>query len=881
MEATFFRYIFRYTWRQQLVILAITFVSFPFLYGSLELPKRIVNEAIGSTAFPKEVYGYQFEQIEYLMTLCLAFLLLVLARFGFRYHLNVYKGQLAERILRRIRYQLFSRILRFPLPHFRKTSQGELIAMITAEVEPLGGFVGEAIALPAFEGGTMVTILVFMFVQDPILGLAAIALAPLQAYVIPKLQRQVNLMAKERVRTARKLSERIGEVVSNIEEVHAHDTAEHARADVARWLGTIYSIRFRIYRKKFAIKFINNIISQLTPFFFFSIGGYLVIKGELTFGALVAVLGAYKDLSAPWKELLNWYQMKEDARVKYDQIVEQFQPAGMLSEEQQAVPEAEVPHLAGRVVCTNLTLEEEGGLKVVDGANCSFEASEKVLLVGPEGSGTGSLCKLIARLLMPTGGSIRVGPLDLATLPQSVTGRRIGYVGQNAAPFVGSIHDNLLYGTRHQPLRSVEYEEDARGGREKYIREARESGNTDSDLAADWIDYDSVGVADEQQLGERIIEVLAVVDLERDIFAFGLQSTLDPEAKPELAANILKARAVLRDRLGAPEYRGLVESFDRAAYNTNMTVAENILFGTPIGPTFDFEHIAENPYMISVLKKVELVEPFLSVGLQAARILVDLFQDVQPGDEIFERFSFLSVEALPNYQAVLRRANTSGLDGLSQADRLLLLSVPFKLVPARHRLGLIDDDALAKLLEARHAFAAGLPEELRGTVAFFDQDRYNAAASVQDNILFGRLVYGRPQSQRVIGELIAEVIRSLGLRRQVIELGLDFSVGIGGSRLTTAQRQKLALARCLLKRPDLLVVDQATAALDPASQRLILAGVLDDVGKAGLLWSCGDAPDPTGFDRMIVMENGRIVGQESLGEDPARKPLAEGAIAGR
>ena len=39
----------------------------------------------------------------------------------------------------------------------------------------------------------------------------------------------------------------------------------------------------------------------MTPFFFFSVGGILVIEGNLTFGALVAALAAYKDLSAPWK----------------------------------------------------------------------------------------------------------------------------------------------------------------------------------------------------------------------------------------------------------------------------------------------------------------------------------------------------------------------------------------------------------------------------------------------------------------------------------------------------------------------------------------------------------------------------------------------------
>ena len=92
-------------------------------------------------------------------------------------------------------------------------------------------------------------------------------------------------------------------------------------------LGTIYDIRFESYQRKFFVKFLNNFLGQLTPFFFLSIGGYLVIRGELSFGALVAVLIAQKELASPWNELLVFYQSFQDSRIKYEQIVEQFQPA--------------------------------------------------------------------------------------------------------------------------------------------------------------------------------------------------------------------------------------------------------------------------------------------------------------------------------------------------------------------------------------------------------------------------------------------------------------------------------------------------------------------------------------------------------------------------
>src|SRR5260370_13321918 len=124
------------------------------------------------------------------MVLCALFLILVLFNGAFKYYINAYKGQLGERMLRRFRYALYQRLLRFPLTHFHKTSSAQIIPMITAECESLGGFIGDAFAIPSSQGGTLLTIILFMFIPDPVLGAAAIALYPAQGYVIPMLQSQ-------------------------------------------------------------------------------------------------------------------------------------------------------------------------------------------------------------------------------------------------------------------------------------------------------------------------------------------------------------------------------------------------------------------------------------------------------------------------------------------------------------------------------------------------------------------------------------------------------------------------------------------------------------------------------------------------------------------
>jgi hypothetical protein len=116
-----------------------------------------------------------------------------------------------------------------------------------------------------------------------------------------------------------------------------------------------------------------------------------------------------------------------------------------------------------------------------------------------------------------------------------------------------------------------------------------------------------------------------------------------------------------------------------------------------------------------------------------------------------------------------------------------------------------------RLLAARRAFAASLPPSLRSAVEFYDFQSYNSAATLQDNILFGRLVYGQAQADTRIGVLTAEVLAELNLRDSVIDVGLEYNVGVAGKRLPATQRQKLGIARALIKRPQFLVVNEAVA----------------------------------------------------------------------
>jgi ABC-type bacteriocin/lantibiotic exporter with double-glycine peptidase domain len=870
MEKGIFRFILRFSLREQIGLVLLSISALPLLYLTLELPKIIVNKAIGGTDFPQVVLGMEFAQVPFLLLLCGLFLFLVLLSGALKYFTSTFRYRVGDRLLRRLRYDLIERLLRFPSADLRNLSSGQVVSMITAETSNLGYFIAEAFAVPAIAAGTLATIVLFMFMQNWMMGVAAIALYPLQIYLIPRIQRRINTLQRQEVQAMRDISQRITDVVASAGEIHGHDTAQYELADFSQRLGTVFGFRVEMSSKRYIANILNQVFSQLTPFFFLSIGGYLVIAGELSLGSLVAVLAAYKDMLSPWKDLIDYYQKSEDARIRYDQLKEFFARSSLHDKSMIEAEPTDHDFTGMPLVAANVVLEKEEGHRPVDGATVTLTLPTHAVILGSAGSGREEFARLLARQEFPRSGRVTVGDIDLAALPDSVTGRRIGYAGPNTHLGSGSIRDVLVYPLLRRPKSDVAGDGVVPPTLAKSRAESRRAGNSPYDFASDWIDYEAAGCRGVVELRSRMVEVLRFVELDREVYEIGLRRSIDPAQQTDLAAKVIQARGRFRARLPAARKHSLIEGFDPGRYNAHASVAENILFGTPVGPYFAIENLGQNAYMRQVIERSGLTAAFLQMGRRLASVKAEIFRDLPPGHEFFERFGFISADDLRTFEAILRRCESHGLNSLDQGDRERLMALPFKLVEAQDHEGLIDENMKVQLLQARQAFARDLPAGLRPAVQFFDPESYNAASSIVDNILFGKAASSKAGSATEIGRIVAEVVDELGLREAIILTGLEYEIGAGGTRLTAAQRQKIALARCLLKRPDILIMNEALASLDTKAQERVLANIRTEMEDRSLILFEPHEDRRREFEKILVMDQGRFVHGDSAEEAAER-----------
>ena len=315
-------------------------------------------------------------------------------------------------------------------------------------------------------------------------------------------------------------------------------------------LGTIYDIRFEIYRRKFFVKFLNNFIGQLTPFFFYSIGGYLVIKGNLSFGALVAVLAAYKDLASPWKELLDFYQNKENSRITYDQIVEQFQPADMVDAHLLLSEPEVMPHLTGELAVANLSLAERRqepagrrGQLHAGARRARRDHRPERQRQGRAGAAAGA-----AGRCPPAGGSRSAAstspscrsPWSAAASAMSARRRicspaRCATICCSACATVRCARPT----TTRRPRASARSSWTRRAAPATSISTSTPTGSTTR----------APGSPTAKRCRGASPRCCRELDFEEDVYGFGLRGRVDPDAQPELAARLLDARAALAGRL--------------------------------------------------------------------------------------------------------------------------------------------------------------------------------------------------------------------------------------------------------------------------------------------------------------------------------------------
>src|SRR6516162_6812604 len=288
-----FRYALATSGVHQLLLLVLTVSVFLLEVVPLELQRRIVNDLAKDRAYSAVII------------LCAVYAGVVLLQGGTKLVLNVYRGWVGERATRDLRHRIHS-VIEAPLTSSPAAeAQGIAVSMIVAEVEPIGGFIGESVSEPLLQGGILASVLAYLIHIDPWMALGAFALFVPQFFFVPLMQAAVTRRTGARIRILRQLG------IGVIDQANGHFRADDQRID------RVFSLDMGIFRLKFTMNFLMNLCSHLQIISALLIGGWWVYTDRLEIGGVVAFISGISRLNDPWGDLVNYFRDLTVTQVKY------------------------------------------------------------------------------------------------------------------------------------------------------------------------------------------------------------------------------------------------------------------------------------------------------------------------------------------------------------------------------------------------------------------------------------------------------------------------------------------------------------------------------------------------------------------------------------
>ncbi|MEM6355409.1 MAG: cyclic nucleotide-binding domain-containing protein, partial [Pseudomonadota bacterium] len=576
--------------------------------------------------------------------------------------------------------------------------------------------------------------------------------------------------------------------------------------------------------------------------------------------ALVAALAAYKDLSAPWKELLTWYNQTQDMGLRWRIIIERFMPRDILDAKLfEGVPE-DLPSLAGPIVMDGATVRDREGTAVLDSIDLEIPQGATVGIKSRSDEERRAFCELVTREVLPASGSVKIAGQPLSELHQAVVGARIGHAGPRPYLFSGTVGDNITMGLRARPgdRPDEDCEESALD-----VAEALKAGNSTDPHDTDWLDPHLAGLEGREDLSLWWMQLIEAMGTDAFLFRRGLDAKFDAEEHLELAARLVELRPLIAERLQQKGLSKAIHRFDRDAFNPGLPVAGNMIFATPTKNIMQ-EELAENDTFHQAMSALGMTEEMTKLGKVVLSTLETIFGS---GGTEHPLFRGLNIETalFDKLIAITRKAREMGFEALSRKERGLLMTVPFRFTA--DQIGEAFPDKLKdRIMQIRAERCLEMRELAGGLFEPLEEDKFAKGLTVLENAIWGKVCVTGGAKEQKLRDTVSEVFIEHGLKRLVAELIYDASVGIGGSNLPPVALERISFVRAAIKKPDVLLLDRALASHDSENRFRMRTRLRALLPETTLIFLEEDFRNPDSFDVFAEIEDGRLKGRASSSE---------------
>ena len=378
-----------------------------------------------------------------LYVICVSIVVVFLIRGIFYYGQSYLVSYIGQKVVIDVREVMFRKFQRMPMAYFDKHQTGETMSYITNDVSAIQSALVDQLIEMVTEGSILIGSIVMMVYLDCKLSL-------LTLIVIPLVGQAMKIFGRKLKRNGTVIQERAADITSLLQEsissIRVVKSFVREEYEIKRFIDQ------NILNFQAAMKNVQ-LTSLLTPTveflaavsvtFIVGFGGYEVVNGQMTAGALVAFLTYAVNLANPVKRLARVYGNLQRAMAAVDRVFAVIDLPEPIRDKENA---KDLPKIEGHVKVDHVTFGYKEGVNALEDVSLEVKPGQMIAFVGPSGAGKSTIANLIPRFYEINSGAISIDGQDIRDVTVASLREQIGIVPQETMLFSTTVMENIRYG---------------------------------------------------------------------------------------------------------------------------------------------------------------------------------------------------------------------------------------------------------------------------------------------------------------------------------------------------------------------------------------------------------------------------------------------------
>ncbi len=361
----------------------------------------------------------------------------------FYYGQSYLVSYVGQRVIIDVRDALFSKFQHLPLEYFDKHQTGEVMSYISNDVSALQSALVDRLIELFTELSIFFGSLVMMVMLDWKLSILTLITVPLVGQAMKIFGRKLKQSGTVVQERKSDITAFMQEIISAVRVVKSFGREEY---EIDRFHDQ-NELNFKAEMKNVqqmslltpTVEFLAAVAVTVIVWF----GGYEVVNGHITAGALVAFLTYAVNLANPVKRISRVYGNIQKAMAGADRVFSVLDLPETITDKEGAET---LPPTEGHVTFDDVSFEYKKDIPALQHVSLSARPGEMIAFVGPSGAGKSTIANLIPRFYDVKSGSIKIDGHDVRDVTLESLRGQIGIVPQETMLFSASVRENIRYG---------------------------------------------------------------------------------------------------------------------------------------------------------------------------------------------------------------------------------------------------------------------------------------------------------------------------------------------------------------------------------------------------------------------------------------------------